>query len=140
MRMVLKMFYFSIFHRRLMQRNHARTVSSASLAASSLSLLAVYPEVITVYEEELLLKFLSPLLARRQYEGAHWDSVISKYKEIELSPKSYRIPSNIQEILVRIRELIKENMKNAKTEETSEEVSFLNPHVIDLAEDGHIGK
>jgi hypothetical protein len=140
MRMVLKMFYFSIFHRRLMQRNHARTVSSASLAASSLSLLAVYPEVITVYEEDLLLKFLSPLLARRQYEGAHWDSVISKYKEIELSPKSYRIPSNIQEILVQIRELIKENMKNAKTEETSEEVSFLNPHVIDLAEDGHIGK
>jgi hypothetical protein len=113
------------------QMNRAKTMSSAS----SLSLLAVYAEVISANEEQQLLKFLSPLLARRQYEGAHWDSVISKYKEIELSPKSYRIPPNIQEILERMRNLIKEKLKASK----KEDVSFLNPHIIDLAEDGHIG-
>jgi hypothetical protein len=96
-------------------------------------LLEVYPEVISRDEEETIVKYLTPILARRRYEGNHWDSVISKYKEIELI-KSYRIPPQVQSTFDRLLDLIREKCQLEKIS------TFLPPHVIDLAEDGHIGK
>jgi hypothetical protein len=95
--------------------------------------LEVYNEVISRDEEEMIVKYLAPILARRRYEGNHWDAVISKYKEIELI-NSYRIPPQVQSTFDRLLDLIREKCQLEKNS------TFLSPHVIDLAEDGHIGK
>lgn len=93
----------------------------------------VYSEIITKDEEEAIVKYLTPILARRHYEGSHWDSVISKYKEIELL-KTYRIPPAVQAVFDRL-------MKHVRQEcNLPVDSPLLAPHVIDLAEDGFIGK
>jgi len=91
--------------------------------------LQIYHNIINEFEEKMIMEFLNPVLARRKYEGNHWDDVITKYKEIDLA--NYPIPDHVQEIFEKIRAHIR---KEAKFEH-----EFLTPHVIDLAKDGHIG-
>ena len=66
--------------------------------------------------------------------GSHWDDVIQKYKELELST----IPKDINLIFDRIRHQIREVVQQSIPAHKVP-INFLNPHVIDLAADGYIG-
>ena len=61
--------------------------------------------------------------------GNHWDDVISKYKEVDLG--NYKLPDNVTSVFDRVKALI--NVK------LNEEIKYISPHVIDLAEDGYTG-
>jgi hypothetical protein len=100
-------------------------------------MLDIYHEVITTEEEAALMKYLNPILARRHYEGSHWDGVISKYKEIELT-KSYRMTPAVQTIFNRVMQRIRCQMQ--EKDESQGGFKFIYPHVIDLAGNGWIGK
>lgn len=115
----------------------ARSLWLARRSCSSLpdpvkNIAKVFPEIINRDEEAQILKYLQPILATRRYEGDHWDSVISRYKEIELS-KNYRFPAEISDIFDRIRDTIRQQCQLPTSS------PFLQPHVIDLADDGSIG-
>lgn len=140
-----------------MMRNTSRTVQSSKRAFSSLIKvndpnLRLFHEVISSSQEEDLLKFLKPILARKRYEGMqilceitrhivlivgiffvignHWDDVIQQYKELELT--NYKICESVQCILNEIQSKISKVM--------AEDVVFLPPHVIDLSAEGSIGE
>ena len=102
-------------------------VSSSSSHPSHLSLI---PDVISKVEERELCEYITSLLKRKRYEGEHWDSVISKYKEMELH-EGVQIPLRVNTILKRVENVIKDSYK-AK-------VSLMNPHIIDLDACGRIG-
>ena len=91
------------------------------------------PDAISDDEEKELLSYVEPLLRRRRYEQGHWDSVITQYKEVELLPVSRGLPmpSGVQKIFQRLQRLIQANYK-------FDIPQFLNPHCIDLSDDGHI--
>lgn len=111
------------------------------------SRLEVHHEVITEVEEQLLLKFLQPVLAKRRYEGSHWDSVITRYKEIDLAhylPRSDAPLSsdNSTEIANQVREIngVLEKVEAFVRRRCEyDDMKFLSTHCIDLASDGHIG-
>jgi len=111
-------------------RSSSSTANNANIPVNCLEHhLQVYQNVIDAAEEKQIVDFLNPVLARRRYEGNHWDDVITKYKEIDLA--KYPIPDQIQSIFDKIRNHIRK--------EVSFEKEFLTPHVIDLSKDGHIG-
>ena len=64
---------------------------------------------------------------------AHWDEVISKYKEIQMPS----ILDNIKNANI-IKECILKIHKHIQSVHGSH-LSFVHPHVIDLSSDGHIG-
>ena len=86
--------------------------------------------VITVEEEEELCTYITSLLKRKRYEGDHWDSVISMYKELELH-EGRQLPDGVNSTLRRVESFIKESYKA--------QVSLIDPHVIDLHTRGRIG-
>ncbi|GKY94236.1 alpha-ketoglutarate-dependent dioxygenase alkB 7, mitochondrial [Mayamaea pseudoterrestris] len=92
----------------------------------------VYSNVISEAEETLLVSTLSTVLKRRRYEKGHWDSVIAKYKELELSDDSLLSPE-IVSVFDRIRSLLHANHLSFV-----EQVHWLPPHVIDLHSDGEL--
>jgi hypothetical protein len=92
--------------------------------------LILLEDAINEDDERTLNKFLEPVLSRKRYEGNHWDDVIQLYKEIELS--NYKVPDNVTEILASVQQKIERKLGG--------EISFLSPHVIDLAAEGFIGK
>jgi hypothetical protein len=113
--------------------------------------LQLFNDVISEEEEYRIIAYLNPVLARKRYEGElhviiitnasshgdifkgnHWDDVIAKYKEIELS-SNYKVPFEIESIFRRIEGQIEVALKRDK-------IHFMSPHVIDLARDGHIGE
>lgn len=120
-------------------------------------ILQVYPDVITPDEETMLISFLTPILARKHYEGTHWDAVINHYKEIDLAPYLRPIVHNddsgkdskphrstgqltrsekiqtVKDLLLRVTTLISKELNDSN-------IPFLSPHVIDLAADGDIGE
>jgi hypothetical protein len=104
----------------------SRSSSSSSLS----SYFTVMHEVITEIEEKELCAYISSLLKRKRYEGEHWDSVISKYKELELH-KDRKLPARVNATLKRLESTIKGSY-NTK-------VSLIDPHVIDLDAEGRIG-
>jgi hypothetical protein len=114
-----------------------RASSCCKTLSKKLSSLARNPHfhlienVITIDEEKALIEYLNPLLKRRRYESDHWDSVITDYKEMELLPitnRGVKMPSNIQDILERMKSLIQSNY-------THDINNFFNPHCIDLSEE-----
>lgn len=90
-------------------------------------------EAITLAEEAALVAYLDPLLKRRRYEKGHWDSVIIKYKEVEL-PMPQQLPAEIASIINR---LTSESILPSY-DHNSAKSSMLAPHLIDLAADGFI--
>jgi hypothetical protein len=110
---------------------------SSSSSSSSKNRLSLFYEVITPQEEEQIMAYLTPLLARRRYEGSHWDSVITRYKEIELHPP---LDSNVlikYEAIDKILDKVREHIRQICEEP---DLKFLSTHCVDLASDGHIGK
>ena len=118
--------------------------------------LQLLQNVVSEKEHEILINYLSTLLKRRKYEGQlaklhyfllsndtsvinfdvgnHWDDVISQYKEIELSRKS--LPDEIAAIMDNLQSIITKSQIHSINRF---EPTFLQPHVIDLAQSGHIG-
>ena len=132
------------FH--LTSTKHARSLNTAVQ-----SRLEVHYNVISPEEEQILLTFLNPLLAKRRYERSHWDSVITRYKEIDLghylpvntntatktpncsSAESENENVQVTSILQKVESFVRRCCEE-------EEMNFLSVHCIDLAADGHIGK
>ncbi len=67
-------------------------------------------------------------------KGNHWDDVISQYKEMELQRQS--ATPDVLAIIHNVQDIIVKSQENATTKLP---VVFLQPHVIDLAKNGHIG-
>jgi hypothetical protein len=99
------------------------------------SQLSLCYDVISPEEEQVVMQYLTPLLAKRRYEGSHWDSVITKYKEIELHPPMSASPAHEQASAVfdKVRHKIRRLCDDP-------DMQFLSTHCIDLSKDGHIGR
>jgi hypothetical protein len=93
--------------------------------------LIVVPNFISDLEEEAVAQFVQPKLQRKRYEGNHWDSVITKYKEAEMS--SLSAPEAVSQILDRVGDFIRKVTD-------SPEMVILPPHILDLSADGFIGE
>lgn len=85
-------------------------------------------EAISIEEENILLSYLHGLLKNKKYQGAHWDNVISRYRELELTEAV--LPDTIKPIISSLKVKIECCLK--------ERVNFLPVHVIDLAKTGFI--
>ena len=92
--------------------------------------LLIIPEIITEAEEEAIVLFVNPKLQRKRYEGDHWDSVISKYKETEMSLT--KMPTEVSRAVERITSLIRYTTG-------FNQMAMMPPHVLDLSADGFIG-
>jgi hypothetical protein len=92
--------------------------------------LLIVPDIISENEEEKILEFVKTKLQRKRYEGDHWDSVITKYKETEMS--STNVPDSVNDVIKRLSDLIKDTTAQPM-------MQILPPHVLDLAADGYIG-
>jgi alkylated DNA repair protein alkB family protein 7 len=81
---------------------------------------------ISEFQQQKLLAYLEPLLAKRTYIGSHWDDVIVQYKEIEMrrwtDQECAQIIATMQSIVA--------PYTNSPT--------FLPAHVIDLSAEGYI--
>jgi len=86
----------------------------------------VTPDFVTIEEEAKLVEQVETWMARKPYEGGHFDKVISNYRELQ---KPLRLFSeDNKRVLERMRTLcFPPNLK------------LLPVHVLDLAEDGEIG-
>ena len=93
--------------------------------------LILVPDFITVAQENALERFVAPKLRRKRYDGDHWDSVISKYKETEISMTEN--DDEITRIIVHTQSFIKSSVGPS-------DMVLSPPHVIDLSADGCIGK
>ena len=91
--------------------------------------LTIYENAIDQWEENILVNFINKSLAKKNYQGNHWDSVISNYKEFELSDEN--IPIELKSIFNKQYECI----NNSR----GESLKFMSPHVIDLHSSGFIG-
>lgn len=112
----------------------SRTTSAEFSTSKTLPGLLI-TNVITQKEEKDIIAFLNPLLSRKRYEGNHWDDVITKYKETELSSRI--VPINIEMVMQSLRDLIRERYTQYGGQDDT--LQFLPPHVIDLDQDGFIG-
>ena len=89
--------------------------------------IAVALDVITEVEEGALLEELEPVFRRKRYEDAHWDSVITQFKETERSG-GWRCPIAAAAV-ARIR-------GHTAMPILPDDVGWLPIHCIDLACDG----
>ena len=92
--------------------------------------LLIVPDAITEAEEEAIVNFVQPKLQRKRYEGDHWDSVITNYKETEMS--TINMPLAVSTAVNRVSQFI----RNAAG---SPDMIMMPPHVLDLSADGFIG-
>ena len=112
----------------------------------------VYPGFLTEEEGQALLKEVSRRMKRKRFEDGHWDSVISKYREIELTTpneensrlictkdvddalddESTILPDFAQTIL-RTR-----NVLGSYVPHQNAAVTWLPCHAIDLSKDGRL--
>lgn len=107
----------------------------------------VYPGFLTEKEGHALVKEVSRRMKRKRFEDGHWDSVISKYREIELTTpneensrlvddalddESTILPDFAQTIL-RTRNVLESYASNQNAA-----VTWLPCHAIDLSKDGRL--
>jgi hypothetical protein len=101
--------------------------------------LLLLENIVDPIEEDAFIAVASKILARKRYEGNHWDDVIIKYKEVDFGQHLSRLDQSdsnvriIQKALTRIKSIIPKELGR-------EEMRFQSPHIIDLAPDGWIGK
>ena len=94
---------------------------STEIPAKSLHLIE---NAVSEEEEQTLINYLHNRFKNKKYQGAHWDSVITRYREMEC----VHIPEDVDKIVLKIQDTI--------NEATGKDFTFLNPHAIDLAEKG----
>ena len=93
--------------------------------------LLVIPDIISESEEAAIVSFVQPKLQRKRYEGDHFDGVISKYKETEMSV--INAPGAISMAMERIKGVIRETTG-------VHDMAMMPPHVLDLSAEGFIGE
>ena len=100
----------------------------------------VYPGYLSEEEGQSLVKEVSKRLKRRRFEDGHWDSVISKYREIELatpvevdSDSTIDFPQYAQTIQ-RTRDLLQSYVYP----QSINPIPWLPCHAIDLSKNGSL--
>jgi alkylated DNA repair protein alkB family protein 7 len=108
----------------------------------------VYPEFLTEEEGHVLVKEVSRRMKRKRFEDGHWDSVISKYREIELTIPNEETNSRLfgaalddestihpdfAQTILRTR-----NVLGSYVPHENAAVTWLPCHAIDLSKDGRL--
>jgi alkylated DNA repair protein alkB family protein 7 len=108
---------------------------SSSILHGSGAVSILHP-AISEEEHEALVAHVEPHFRRRRYQEGHWDSVITRYREVEIpDSESYEA---IQGIVAKIRRHILSIDGEFRANQTK--VSWLPVHAIDLSADGFISK
>eukprot|EP00985_Skeletonema_marinoi_P018353 scaffold10235_cov131-Skeletonema_marinoi.AAC.14 len=100
----------------------------------------VYPGFLSEEEGQSLVKEVSKRMKRRRFEDGHWDSVISKYREIELAtPHEVDNESTIDapqyaQTIQRTRDILKSYV----SPQLANHMKWLPCHVIDLSKNGRL--
>jgi len=100
----------------------------------------VYPGFLSEEEGQSLVKEVSKRMKRRRFEDGHWDSVISKYREIELAtPHEVDNESTIDapqyaQTIQRTRDILKSYVSPQLTNH----MKWLPCHAIDLSKNGRL--
>lgn len=103
----------------------------------------VYPDFLSEEEGQSLVEEVSKRLKRRRFEEGHWDSVISKYREIELAtPHEMGSKSTIAiedapqyaQTIQRTRGLLKSYV----SPQLRNHMTWLPCHAIDLSKNGRL--
>ncbi len=100
----------------------------------------VYPGFISDEEGQSIVKEVSRRLKRRRFEDGHWDSVISKYREIELAtPDEVGSDSTIDtpqyaQTIQRTRDLL----QSYACPQSTYPLTWLACHAIDLSKNGSL--
>ena len=81
-------------------------------------------DAVSKEEEQILINYLHNRFKNKKYQKAHWDSVITRYRETECDD----LPKDVDDIIRKIKEIIQDVM--------GENFTFLSPHAIDLAAKG----
>ena len=115
----------------------------------------VYPNFITHEEGQSFIKEASKRMKRRRFEGGHWDSVISLYREVELStPADFGISADIDstntecplffQAIQRVRHHISTSGRAGSNSNEDDATNLVNSikwlpcHAIDLHADGKL--
>lgn len=109
----------------------------------------VYPGFVTEEEGNTLIKEAGKRLKRRRFEDGHWDAVITKYREVEMSIpneqylQQQNTPNNdISTGIQQYAEIIQDTRMHISNNHFSEEersnkiIQWLPCHAIDLSADG----
>ena len=99
--------------------------------------LQLIPDFVTEEEENVLLDEILPLFQSIKYLDIHWDNVIHNYREIEKS--NWKEKRN-ELIITRIRTFIETHEKYKHRQKDHRIVWRPGVHIIDLHEQGDIGK
>ena len=102
----------------------------------------VYPGFLSEEEGQSLVEEVSKRLKRRRFEEGHWDSVISKYREIELATPDQVDGSNstiedtpqYAQTIERTRNLLKSYV----SPQSRNNMTWLPCHAIDLSKNGRL--
>lgn len=102
----------------------------------------VYPGFLSKEEGQSLVEEVSKRLKRRRFEEGHWDSVISKYREIELATPDEVDGSNstiedtpqYAKTIERTRDLLKSYVSS----QSRNNMTWLPCHAIDLSKNGRL--
>jgi alkylated DNA repair protein alkB family protein 7 len=95
------------------------------------SQLYIHENIIDDNESNILCQWIDNKVKRKRYLSDHFDHVISNYKEFEYINNNNN-DDKIDTIMKRISQIVIQNSK-------INNIELLNPHVIDLSEDGYIG-
>jgi alkylated DNA repair protein alkB family protein 7 len=107
------------------------------------SQLYIHENIIDDNESNILCQWIDNKVKKKRYLSDHFDHVISNYKEFEYINNNNNDDNNnnndnnnnddkIGTIMKRISQIVIQNSK-------INNIELLNPHVIDLSEDGYIG-
>ncbi|KAL9181178.1 hypothetical protein ACHAXT_009983 [Thalassiosira profunda] len=98
---------------------------------------AVYPNFLTEAEGKSLIKEASKRLKRRRFENGHWDSVITGYREVELS-QDCSSPADQNDVPL-FAKVIERTRSHIATHHLTNNKLLWNPcHAIDLSADGEL--
>lgn len=105
----------------------------------------VYPGFLSQEEGQALVKEVSKRMKRRRFEDGHWDSVISKYREIELATPNEvdsdaSLSGNTSDIpqYVKTIQRARDLLKSYAPPQFTNQMTWLPCHAIDLSKDGRL--
>jgi alkylated DNA repair protein alkB family protein 7 len=102
----------------------------------------VYPGFLSEEEGQEIVKEVSKRMKRRRFEDGHWDSVISKYREIELATPNEvaSLSGNTTDIpqYVNTIERTRDLLKTYVSPQLTNQITWLPCHAIDLSKDGRL--
>ena len=101
----------------------------------------VYPNFVTDEEGKSLINESAKRLKRRRFEDGHWDSVITGYREVELStPNEHELNQDMHEDVPQFAKTIHKTRKhlaeNHFNKSNNNHIQWLPCHAIDLSTKG----